>query len=166
MLTVIEEFTRRCMAIAVARRMRSDDILNCLAWLFGEHGPPDHVRSDNGGEFTARAVRDWLDRIGEELPFIEPGSPWENGYTESVVGTLRDALLNGEIFYTLKEAQVLIEAWQRHDDTIRPHSSLGYRPPEPETRTPGRPDPAFAIDGLQLDRTVPVGATPIQTSVS
>ncbi len=158
MLTVIDEFTRRCLAIVVARRLRSDDVLQCLAELFAEHGPPDHVRSDNGSEFTAKVVRDWLKRIGVKTLFIEPGSPWENGYNESFNGKLRDELLNGEIFYTLKEAQVLIEAWRQHYNTIRPHSSLGYRPPAPETRTPGRPDPAFAIDGLRPDRAFPVGA--------
>jgi putative transposase len=158
MLTVIDEFTRRCLAIVVARRLRSDDVLQCLAELFAEHGPPDHVRSDNGSEFTAHVVRDWLERIGVKTLFIEPGSPWENGYNESFTGKLRDELLNGEIFYTLKEAQVLIEAWRQHYNTIRPHSSLGYRPPAPETRAPGRPDPAFAIDGLQPDRAFPVGA--------
>jgi putative transposase len=95
---------------------------------------------------------------GVKTLFIEPGSPWENGYDESFIGKLRDKLLNGEIFYTLKEAQVLIEAWRRHYNTIRPHSSLGYRPPAPETRTPGRPGLAFAIDGLRPDRAFPVGA--------
>lgn len=158
MLTVIDEYTRRCQAIVVARRLRSDDVLQCLAELFAEHGPPDHVRSDNGGEFTARVVRDWLDRIGVKTLFIEPGSPWENGYNESFNGKLRDELLNGEIFYTHKEAQVLIEAWRHHYNTIRPHSAHGYRPPAPETRTPGRPGPAFAIDGLRLDRAFPAGA--------
>lgn len=158
MLTVIDEYTRRCLAIVVARRLRSDDVLHCLAALFAEHGPPDHVRSDNGGEFTARVVRDWLDRIGVKTLFIEPGSPWENGYNESFNGKLRDELLNGEIFYTLKEAQVLIEAWRQHYNTIRPHSALGYRPPAPETWTPGRPAPAFAIDRLRPDRAFPAGA--------
>lgn len=158
MLTVIDEYTRRCLAIVVARRLRSDDVLQCLAELFAEHGPPDHLRSDNGSEFTARVVRDWLDRIGVKTLFIEPGSPWENGYNESFNGKLRDELLNGEIFYTLKEAQVLIEAWRQHYNTIRPHSSLGYQPPAPEAWTPGRPCPPFAIDGLRPDRAFPAGA--------
>ncbi len=109
MLTVIDEFTRRCLAIEVARRLRSDDVLQVLAELFVQHGPPDHIRSDNGSEFTAKAVRDWLSRVGVETLYIEPGSPWENGYNESFNGKLRDELLNGEILYTLKEAKVLIE---------------------------------------------------------
>ena len=117
--------------------------------------PPDHIRSDNGSEFTANAVRTWLGRIGVKTLFIEPGSPWENGFNESFNGKLRDELLNGEIFYTLKEAQVLIERWRHHYNTIRPHSSLGYRPPAPRTWQPGRPDPAFAISGLQPNRAFP-----------
>jgi len=155
MLTVIDEYTRRCLAIVVARRLSSDDVLQCLADLFSEHGPPDHIRSDNGSEFTARSVRHWLGRLGVRTLFIEPGSPWENGYNESFNGKLRDELLNGEIFYSLREAQVLIEDWRRHYNTIRPHSALGYRPPAPETWSPGRADPAFATQGLRPDRPFP-----------
>ena len=136
MLTVIDEFTRRCLAILVARKLKSDDVLACLADLFARHGPPGHIRSDNGSEFTAQAVRDWLGRIGVTTLFIEPGSPWENGYNESFNGKLRDELLNGEIFYTLKEAKVLIEQWRHHYNTVRPHSALGYRPPAPEAILP------------------------------
>ena len=110
MLTVIDEYTRHCLAITVARSLKSDDVLQTLTDLFVEHGPPDHVRSDNGSEFTARAVRQWLGRISVKTLYIEPGSPWENGYNESFNGKLRDELLNGEIFYTLAEARVLIEA--------------------------------------------------------
>ena len=113
MLTVIDEFTRECLAINVARRLRHDDVLQVLADLFTRHGPPDHIRSDNGSEFTATAVREWLPRVGVGTLFIEPGSPWENGYNESFDGKLRDELLNGEIFTTLYEAQVLIERWRR-----------------------------------------------------
>ena len=101
--------------------------------MFVERGPPAFIRSDNGPEFTATAVRIWLARLGVGVLFIEPGSPWENGYNESFNGKLRDELLNGEIFYTLKEAVVIIEAWRREYNTVRPHSSLGYRPPAPET---------------------------------
>jgi len=155
MLTVIDEFTRECLAIVVARRLRSDDVLQCLAELFVEHGPPDHIRSDNGSEFAAQTVRSWLARIGVKTLFIAPGSPWENGYNESFNGKLRDELLNGEIFYTLKEAQVLIEAWRQHYNTIRPHSALGYRPPAPQAWSPGRPNPAFATQGLRPDRAFP-----------
>src|SRR5476649_2253056 len=136
MLCVIDEFTRRCLAIAVARRLRSDDVLQCLTDLFVEHGPPEHVRSDNGPEFAAKTVRHWLGSVGVKTLFIEPGSPWENGYCESFNSKLRDELLNGEIFTTLREAQVLIESWRRHYNAVRPHSSLGYRPPAPEAILP------------------------------
>jgi len=144
MLTVIDEFTRGCLAIVVARRLNSDDVLHCLAELFTTHRPPEHIRSDNGSEFTARAVRGWLSRIGVKTLYIEPGSPWENGYNESFNGKLRDELLNGEIFTTLYEAKVLIERWRQHYNAIRPHSSLGYRPPAPETVLPPASSLAYA----------------------
>ena len=136
MLTVIDEFTRRCLAIVVARRLRSDDVLQCLTDLFVIHGPPEHIRSDNGPEFVARNVRTLLTRLGVTTLYIEPGSPWENGYCESFNSKLRDELLESEQFSTLYEAQVLIERWRRHYNAIRPHSSLGYRPPAPETILP------------------------------
>ena len=123
MLVVIDEYSRECLAIVVARRLRSDDVMACLADLFTQHGVPDHIRSDNGPEFVATAVRTWLDRLDVKPLYIEPGSPWENGYCESFNGKLRDELLAREIFYTLKEAQVLIERWRRH---YRP-TSLGAR---------------------------------------
>jgi transposase InsO family protein len=132
MLTLVDEFTRECLAIDVARRLRSDDVLERLSWLFATRGVPEHIRSDNGPEFTAGVVRNWLRRLDVKTLFIEPGSPWENGYVESFNGKLRDELLNGEIFYTLKEAKVLIERWRVHYNTVRPHSALGYRPPAPE----------------------------------
>lgn len=135
-LTVIDEYTRECLALIVDRRLRSDDVLHCLTDLFVARGIPEHIRSDNGPEFTAKAVRRWLGKIGVSTMYIEPGSPWENGYNESFNGKLRDELLNGELFYTLKEAQVLIEGWRREYNTIRPHSSLGYRPPAPEVIQP------------------------------
>ena len=138
------EFTRRCLAIVVARRLRSDDVLQCLSDLFVAHGPPEHIRSDNGPEFIAINVRDWLGRIGVKTLYIEPGSPWENGYCESLNSKLRDELLNGEIFTTMREAQVLIENWRRHYNAIRPHSSLGYRPPAPEAILPPAPGLPYA----------------------
>jgi putative transposase len=136
MLTIVDEFTRECLSIDVARQFTSDDVLERLAWLFVTRGVPDHLRSDNGPEFTAKAVRQWLEQIGVKTLFIAPGSPWENGYVESFNGKLRDELLNGEIFYTLREAKVLIERWRIHYNTVRPHSSLRYRPPAPETIMP------------------------------
>ena len=155
MLTIIDEWTRECLAIDVARHLRSDDVLYRLAALFVDRGPPDHIRSDNGSEFTAKAVRDWLARVGVTTLYIAPGSPWENGYNESFNGKLGDELLDGEIFYSLKEAQVLIERWRHHYNTVRPHSALGYTPPAPQTIVPKRTDPAFAIDGLQPGSALP-----------
>ena len=131
-LTVVDEFTRQCLAIEVARKQSSRDVLRMLARLMLRHGIPKHIRSDNGPEFVAKAVRQWLSRLGVETLFIEPGSPWENGYIESFNGKLRDELLNGEIFTTLEEAQVLTELWRREYNQVRPHSSLGYTPPAPE----------------------------------
>ena len=133
LLTVIDEYTRECLAIQVARQIRSDDVVQLLADLFVLRGPPEHLRSDNGPEFCAQALREWLGRIGVKTLYIQPGSPWENGYCESFNGKLRDELLDREIFYTLQEAKVLIEQWRRHYNRVRPHSALGYRPPAPET---------------------------------
>ena len=130
-LNVIDEYTRECLAVKVARRLTSYDVVEVLTDLFIERGVPVHIRSDNGSEFTAKRVRRWLEKLQVRPLYIEPGSPWENGYIESFNGKMRDELLNLEIFYSLKEAQVLIEMWRRHYNTIRPHSSLGYRPPVP-----------------------------------
>jgi len=132
MLTVLDEYTRECLAIEVQRRFNHRDVLRVLSRLFVKHGPPDHIRSDNGSEFTAQAVREWLERLEVKTLYIEPGSPWENGYIESFNGKLRDELLNREIFYTLWEATVLVAQWRREYNQVRPHSSLGYRPPAPE----------------------------------
>ena len=132
MLTVIDEYSRECLAIITERSLKSDDVLDCLAGLFIRHGAPEYIRSDNGSEFTAKVVRRWLSHIGVQTLYIEPGSPWENGYNESFNGKFRDELLNGEIFYTLKEAKVLIEKWRLEYNTFRPHSSLNYHPPAPE----------------------------------
>jgi transposase InsO family protein len=134
MLCLLDEFTRECLAIKVARRLNSMDVIEMLAALCLERGVPAYIRSDQGPEFIAEAVRSWISGVGARTVFIEKGSPWENGYVESFNGKLRDELLNGEIFYTLKEAQVLIEAWRQHYNTIRPHSALNYRPPAPEVR--------------------------------
>jgi transposase InsO family protein len=153
MLTVIDEYTRQCLTITVARNLKADDVLHTLTDLFIEHGPPDHIRSDNGSEFTARAVRHWLGRLGVKTLFIEPGSPWENGYNESFNGKLGDELLKREVFYTLLEARVIIEAWRRHYNTIRPHSALGYRPPAPEAFLPRSPIwPALSMGSGQIGR--------------
>jgi putative transposase len=136
MLTLVDEYTRECLAIDVGRKVTSEEVLERLADLFVRRGVPAHIRSDNGPEFTAKRVRQWLGRIGVGTLFIEPGSPWENGYCESFNGKLRDELLDRELFDTLLEAKVLIERWRREYNGIRPHSSLGYRPPAPEAYAP------------------------------
>ena len=132
LLNVVDEFTRQCLAIEVARKQSARDVLRTLARLMLRHGIPKHIRSDNGPEFVAKAVRDWLSRLDVGTLFIEPGSPWENGYVESFNGKLRDELLNREIFTTLEEAKVLTEVWRREYNQVRPHSALGYKPPAPE----------------------------------
>jgi putative transposase len=136
MLCVIDEFTRQALAIKVKRRLNSTDVLETLADLMILHGPPAYVRSDNGAEFVATALRAWIAAVGTQTAYIEPGSPWENGYCESFNSKLRDELLNGELFFSLAEAQVLIETWRRHFNAVRPHSSLNSRPPAPETIVP------------------------------
>ena len=132
MLCIIDEFTREALAIRVARRLNSTDVIEALCDLFIVRGVPAHIRSDNGPEFIAAALREWIAAVGAKTAYIEPGSPWENGYVESFNGKLRDELLNGEIFYTLAVAKIVIEQWRRHYNTARPHSSLGYKPPAPE----------------------------------
>ena len=124
-MTLIDEFTRECLAIRVARRINSFGVLETMADVMLMRGVPEHIRSGNGAEMTAKVVRNWLTQVGAKTLFIEPGSPWENGYCESFNGKLRDELLNGEIVYILKEGQIVIEQWRKHYNTIRPHSALG-----------------------------------------
>jgi len=131
MLTIVDEFTRESLMIKTKRRLNSIDVLEALAELFLTRGAPKFIRSDNGPEFIAKILRQWLERLNVGTLFIAPGSPWENGYIESFNGKFRDEFLNGEIFYSLKEAQVLVERWRKEYNTIRPHSSLGYKPPAP-----------------------------------
>lgn len=132
MLNVIDEFTRECLAIRVERKLKAIDVIDVLSDLFILRGVPEHIRSDNGPEFVARSVQTWITGVGAKTAYIAPGSPWENGYVESFNARLRDELLDGEIFYSLREAQIMIESWRRHYNTVRPHGSLGYRPPAPE----------------------------------
>ena len=145
MLTVIDEYTRECLAIVTKRKLRSGDVLETLRDLFIRHGVPDHIRSDNGPEFAATAVRKWLEKLEVKPTYIEPASPWENGYNESFNGKFRDEILDRELFDTLYEAQVLIERWRVHYNTKRPHSSLGYRPPAPQTILPNPSRMAYAM---------------------
>ena len=136
MLNVLDEFSHECLAIRVARKLKAIDVIDVLSDLFILRGIPAHIRSDNGPEFVAKAVQDWIAGLGAKTAYIERGSPWENGYIESFNARLRDELLNGEIFYTLREAQIVIESWRRHYNTIRPHASIGYKPPAPEVFVP------------------------------
>ena len=133
MLTVLDEYTREALCVAVRPKMNANDVLDVLHRLLMKKGKPEFIRSDNGPEFVAQAVQDWIKVVGAKTAYIEPGSPWENGYCESFNARFRDEFLNGEIFYSLHEAQILIEEWRKHYNTKRPHSALGYRPPAPET---------------------------------
>jgi len=146
LLNIVDEYTRECLSTDVGRRLTSEDVLYRLTDLFVWRGVPEHIRSDNGSEFTARTVRSWLERVGVKTLYIEPGSPWENGYLESFNGKLRDELQDREAFDTLREAKVLVERWRRHYNTVGPHSALGYKPPAPEAVEPGAPwAPAYAM---------------------
>jgi len=136
MLNVVDEFTHEAIAIRVKRKLNSTDVIDVLSELFLMRGVPGYIRSDNGPEFIAEAVRIWIAAVGARTAYIAPGSPWENGYVESFNARLRDELLNGEIFYTLREAQIVIESWRRHYNAVRPHQSLGYKPPAPEVFIP------------------------------
>ena len=135
-MNILDEFSRECLAIKVDRKLNSRNVTDALTDLFILRGSPAFIRSDNGPEFIAQAVRDWIAAVGAKTAYIEPGSPWENGYCESFNGRFRDELLNGEIFYSLREAQIIIEEWRKHYNTKRPHSALGYRPPAPDAKIP------------------------------
>jgi putative transposase len=136
MLNIIEEYTREVLMIRVKRKLNSVDVVDALTELFILRGPPAYIGPDNGPEVIAIKVREWIEALAAKTAYIEPGSPWENGYVESFNARLRDECLDGEIFHSLKEAQILIERWRRHYNTVRPHSALGYRPPAPETTIP------------------------------
>jgi transposase InsO family protein len=146
LLTLIDEHTRQCLAIRVERYLKGLDVIDTLSDAMLVHGVPEHIRSDNGPEMTSKLMGGWLEQVGARTLFIEPGSPWKNGYNESFNGKLRDECLNGEIFYSLKEAQIVIEQWRHHYNTRRPHSSLGYRPPAPVTVSPKPP----AVEDLRI----------------
>jgi transposase InsO family protein len=152
LLNVVDEFTRECLSIRVARKLGSADVIDVLADLFITRGAPAFIRSDNGPEFVAIALRGWISAVGTKTAFIEPGSPWENGYVESFNGKLRDELLHAEVFNTLAEARVLTERWRVHYNTVRPHSSLNYRPPAPEV--------VFAVGHAAMTRPDPAGSPP------
>jgi putative transposase len=149
LLVLIDEYTRECLAIRVARRLGSYEVIETLADVMVWRGIPEHIRSDNGPEFVAKELREWLGKVGTDTLYIEPGSPWENGYCESFNGKMRDECLNGEIFYSLKEAQIVIEQWRVEYNTRRPHSALGYRPPAPAAYSPLVP-PNSVSQGLAV----------------
>jgi transposase InsO family protein len=156
MLNVLDEYTHEALAIRIARRLNSTDVIDVLSDLFILRGIPGHIRSDNGPEFIAGAVQEWIAAVGAKTAYIAPGSPWENGYIESFNARLRDELLDGEIFYSLREAQIIIEGWRQHYNTVRPHASLGYKPPAPEVFVPG------LTARLPLrDRSAPPAALPL-----
>jgi putative transposase len=163
MLDVLDEFTHECLAIRVARKLKATDVIDVLSDLFILRGVPGHVRSDNGPEFVAKAVQGWITAVGARTAYIAPGSPWENGYVESFNARLRDELLDGEIFYSLRGRaaqridQVVIESWRRHYNQVRPHASLGYRAPAPEVIVP-----AFAASPRPASPATPaVAARPV-----
>ena len=145
MLNIIDEFTHECLAIRIDRKLKSVDVIDVLSDLFILRGVPERLRSDNGPEFVAKAVQDWIAAVGAKAAYIAPGSPWENGFIESFNARLRDELLNGEIFYSLAEARIVVESWRRHYNAKRPHASLGYKPPAPEVFIP-----AFAAGGCAI----------------
>ena len=142
-LPIVEEYSREVLSLEVARSITAKDVVENLELLVGQRGVPEYIRSDNGPEFVAETVRNWIKAVGAKTAYIKPGSPWENGYCESFNARFRDELLNGEVFYTLKEAQIIIEKWRKHYNTKRPHSALGYRPPAPETIVPMDQEPVM-----------------------
>lgn len=135
-LNIVDEFTHECLAIRINRKLNSMDVIDLLSDLFILRGVPEHIRSDNGPEFIAKAVQQWIRAVGAKTAYITPGSPWENGFIESFNARFRDELLNGEIFYSLAEAKIVTESWRRHYNAVRPHASLGYRAPAPEVFVP------------------------------
>ena len=157
MLNVIDEFTHECLAIRINRKLKAVDVIDVLSDLFILRGVPSHIRSDNGPEFVAKAIQDWITAVGAKTAYIAPGSPWENGFIESFNARLRDELLNGEIFYTLREAQIVIESWRRHYNTVRPHASLGYRPPAPQVFVPVFSARPAALAPCQRSTNIPIG---------
>jgi putative transposase len=150
MLNVIDEFTHECLAIRIQRQLKAVDVIDVLSDLFILRGVPEPIRSDNGAEFVAKAVQDWIAAVGTKTADIAPGSPCETGFIESFNARLRDELLDGEIVYSLKEAKTVIESWRRHDNTLRPHGSLGYKPPAPEVFVP-----AMSVRAAQQPQPAP-----------
>ena len=156
MLNVIDEFTHECLAMRIDRKLKAIDVIDILSDLFILRGVPGHIRSDNGPEFVAKAVQGWITAVGAKTAYIAPGSPWENDFIESFNARLRDELLDGEIFYTLKEAQIVVESWRRHYNAVRPHASLGYTPPAPEVFVP-----ALAAWPSPRPQTAPTATLPL-----
>ncbi len=128
-LIILDEFTRECLCLDVARSIKADDVLGVLAELMARHGAPRHIRSDNGSEFIAKEMKKWLEKAGVETLYIAPGAPWQNGYAESFNSRLRDEFLEMNYFHTLNEARQLATAWKDHSNHARPHTSLGNQTP-------------------------------------
>lgn len=161
LLNVVDEFTQECLAIRVDRRLTSADVIDVLSDLFIPRGVPDHIRSDNGPEFIAKAVQSWIHAVGAKTAYIAPGSPWENGFIESFNARLRDELLTGEIFFTRREARIVIESWRQHYNAVRPHSSLGYKPPAPEVTVLPLPAWPVSLVGAAPPARLPLVPSPV-----
>ena len=136
MLTILDEYTRECLAIGVDHRLTHDAVVHRLTDLFFRRGIPEYIRNDNGIEFTEKAVPTWLNRLGVRTLYLKPRSPWENGYIESFSGKLLDEVLRRDVFDTLLKAKVLVQLWRVEYNHIRPHSALGYRSPAQEVIIP------------------------------
>jgi putative transposase len=159
-LTIVDVYTREAVAIEAEQGLRGDDIVRTLNRVKLERGVPKVLFCDNGPEFVAKDLRKWLADTGAKTLYIEPGSPWENGYCESFNSKLREEFLNPEIFYSIKELRVLAKRWRVHYNTVRPHSSLGYRPPAPEawlTDNKGHAEVETTMGVALLDCRIPQG---------
>jgi transposase InsO family protein len=162
MLNLIDEFTHESLAIRVARRLKSADVIDVLSDLFILRGVPGHIRSDNGPEFIAKAVQDWIAAVGAKTAYIMPGSPWENGFIESFNARLRDELLDGEIFYSLAEARIVIESWRRHYNTVRPPAGYRIRGTARATRGGSPASPAATANPWPWSSGPDRGASPVR----
>jgi putative transposase len=155
-LNILDEYTRECLAIRVERSVNSRQVIDTLNWQFLLRGVPEHIRSDNGPEFIANAVKEWLSQAGCRTLYIEPGSPWENAYIESFNGKFRDECLNQEVFRNMAEARQLVEKWRYEYNHYRPHSSLGYLSPSQfaaPTGSSSRPTASFRFQSNDKGKT-------------
>jgi putative transposase len=156
LLTLIDEYTRQCLTIRSQRRLRSGDILDALSEVMSERGVPQFIRSDHGPEFVAKEVQSWFEEIGIGTIYIDPGSPWQNGYVESFHNRVRDECLNQEIFLSVLEAQVIIEEWRLFYNRVHPHSNLGFQSPDQFAKKNSRPEPNIQSGPLGVGRSVSI----------